>query len=110
MEEKLYYFGRNLRDHIAAAAHNVEGEQPPFAERSVYYGRLSAASVEEIGKFAAEQGMTALQAVNRLAIRLQERDAQQGDETRRMTFGVYFLEAAAETEAEPASDEEPSDE
>ncbi len=106
MEEKLYYFGRNLRDHIAAAAHNVEGEGPPFAERSVYYGRLSAASVEEISKFAAEQGMTALQAVNRLAIHLQERDAQVGDASRRMTFGVYFLEA----EAEPASDEEPSDE
>ena len=37
---------------------------------------------------------------------LQERDAQVGDASRRMTFGVYFLEA----EAEPASDEEPSDE
>ena len=106
MEEKLYYFGRNLRDHIAAAAHNVQVEEPPFAERSVYYGRLSAASVAEIGEFAAEQGMTALQAVNRLAIRLQERDAQAGDATRRMTFGVYFLE----TEAEPASDAEPNDE
>jgi len=105
IEEKLYYFGRNLRDHIAAAAHNVQAEEPPFAERSVYYGRLSAASVAEIGEFAAEQGMTALQAVNRLAIRLQERDAQAGDTTRRMTFGVYFLEA----EAEPASDAEPTD-
>ena len=106
LDEKLYYFGRNLRDHIAAAAHNVQAEQPPFAERSVHYGRLSAASVAEIGEFAAEQGMTALQAVNRLAIQLQERDAQTGDATRRMTFGVYFLEA----EAEPASDAEPNDE
>ncbi len=105
LEEKLYYFGRNLRDHIAAAAHNVQGEEPPFVERSVYYSRLSAASVAEIGRFAAEQGMTALQAVNRLAIELQERDAQSATETRRMTFGVYYFG----TEAEPMPDEEPSD-
>jgi len=105
LEEKLYYFGRNLRDHIAAAAHNVQGEEPPFVERSVYYSRLSAASVAEIGRFAAEQGMTALQAVNRLAMELQEPDAQSGAETRRMTFGVYYLE----TEAEPTPDEESAD-
>ncbi len=105
LEEKLYYFGRNLRDHIAAAAHNVQGEAPPFVERSVYYSRLSAASVEEIGEFAAEQGMVALKAVNRLAMALQERDAQSGAEARRMTFGVYYLE----TEAEPTPVEEAAD-
>jgi len=105
LEEKLYYFGRNIRDHIAAAAHNVQGEEPPFVERSVYYGRLSAASVAEIGEFAAEQGMAALKAVNRLAMELQERDGQSGAETRRMTFGVYYLE----TEAEPTPGEEAAD-
>jgi len=105
LEEKLYYFGRNLRDHIAAAAHNVQGEEPPFVERSVYYGRLSAASVAEIGKLAAEQGMAALKAVNRLAMELQERDAQNGAEKRRMTFGVYYLQ----TEAEPTPGEEAAD-
>jgi len=105
LEEKLYYFGRNLRDHIAAAAHNVQGEEPPFVERSVYYGRLSAASVAEIGAFAAERGMEALKAVNRLAMELQERDAQSRAGSRRMTFGVYFLEA----EEEPPAVEEAED-
>lgn len=105
LEEKLYYFGRNLRDHIAAAAYNVEGQEPPFMERSTYYGRLSAESVAQIGKFAAEQGMAALQAVNRLAMELQERDARSGAATRRMTFGVYYFE----TEATPAAVEENED-
>jgi len=105
LEEKLYYFGRNLRDHIAVAVHNVQGKEPPFIERSVYYSRLSAASVAEIGEFAAEQGMEALKAVNRLAMELQERDARTGAETRRMTFGVYYLGAKAEpTPVDEAAD------
>lgn len=35
-EEKAYYFGRNLRDHIAAGAHNLTGQEPPLFDRSVY--------------------------------------------------------------------------
>jgi hypothetical protein len=32
-----YYFGRNLRDHIAASGHNLAGNEPPMLERAVYY-------------------------------------------------------------------------
>jgi len=102
LEEKLYYFGRNLHDHIAAAAHNVQGEEPPMMERSVYYGRLSPASVDELAKLSAERGMGALQAVNRRARELQQGDAGSPDANRRMTFGVYRFEAESD---EPASGE-----
>jgi len=102
LEEKLYYFGRNLHDHIAAAAHNVQGEEPPMMERSVYYGRLSPASVDELAKLSAERGMEALQAVNRRARELQQGDAGSPDANRRMTFGVYRFEAESD---EPASGE-----
>jgi hypothetical protein len=92
-EEKLYYFGRNLHDHIAAAAHNVLGLEPPFVERSVRYGRLRRASVGELAELAEETGMRALREVNRRARTLQEHDAGASKAQRRIHFGIYFFEA-----------------
>jgi uncharacterized protein DUF6502 len=101
LEEKLFYFGRNLHDHIAAAAHNVAGRRPAFLERSVYYPNLSAASVSELAKLAARVGMEALQALNRRGLELSHRDADDEAATRRMNFGIYFYE----TPMEPDEDE-----
>lgn len=105
LEEKLFYFGRNVSDHLATAAHNVLGGEPPRMERSVYYGRLSPESVEEIARLASEAGMEALQKVNRRALELQERDAGREDARRRMTFGAYFFEGASRAPSEDESDE-----
>lgn len=104
-EEKLVYFGRNLGDHAAAAAHNVLGEPPPFLERSVHYDALSAESIRELAALAESGGMAAVQALNRRAIELEERDAAQPGDRRRFTFGVYFYEAGTGQEA-PASGED----
>ena len=41
-ERKWHYLGRNLHDHIAAAAENVSGPAPRFLERAVHYDGLSA--------------------------------------------------------------------
>ena len=92
-DEKAYYFGRNVGDHLAAAAHNLGGGQPPFLERSVYYDGLSTESVRDLAALAERLGMEALQAVNRRAIELQSRDAASGDATRRINFGVYYFSA-----------------
>ena len=89
-DEKAYYFGRNLHDHIAAGAHNLEGGSPPMLERSVYYAELSRESIQELADLSEKEGMDALQAVNRRAMQLQERDASRGSATRRMSFGIYF--------------------
>ena len=40
-ERKWHYFGRNLHDHIAAAAENVSATAPRFLERAVHYDGLS---------------------------------------------------------------------
>lgn len=98
-EEKLVYFGRNVRDHAAAAAHNVLGAGEPFLERSVHYDALSAASTRELAALAETQGMSAVQSLNRRAIELEERDAAAPGARRRFTFGVYFYEADAGDEA-----------
>lgn len=90
-DEKAHYFGRNLHDHIAAAAHNLAGGRPPLFERSVYYDGLSADSVAELRRLAERVGMKALQTVNRRALELHERDAERDDTRLRMAFGAYFL-------------------
>ena len=92
-DEKLVYFGRNLGDHAAAAAHNVLGEPSPFLERSVHYDALSAASIRELATLAESGGRAAVQALNRRASALEERDAARPGERHRFTFGVYFYDA-----------------
>ncbi len=89
-EEKAYYFGRNLHDHMAAARHNVQGGEPPFLERSVYYDELSPASAEILAQLSEQEGMRLLKILNRRARQLQDRDRGSKHSTQRMNFGVYF--------------------
>lgn len=102
-DEKAHYFGRNLHDHMAAAAHNLSGGDPPMLERSVYYDGLSDESVEELRALAEEHGMQALQTLNRRALALQKRDGGR-DARQRMNFGVYFLRADMPPDEEPRDD------
>jgi hypothetical protein len=95
-EEKAWYFGQNLHDHIAAAARNLADARARFLERSVHYPGLTPASVAELAKLAARVGMEALQAVNRRAIELKRRDSRDESATQRMRFGIYFYDAPAE--------------
>jgi len=86
-----FYFGRNLRDHIAAGGHNLLGGDPPMLERAVYYDGLTIESVRELSDFAREAGSEALLEVNRKAFELAERDKKAADAGQRMTFGVFFF-------------------
>lgn len=92
-DEKAYYFGQNLQDHIAAGAHNILGQKPPFLERSVYYDNLSPESVAELAELSKDLGMQALVAVNKRAKSLQDGDAQKSDAKHRINFGVYYFSA-----------------
>lgn len=101
-EEKAYYFGRNLHDHMAAARHNVQGGEPPFLERSVYYDQLSPSSVKALAELSEQEGMKALKALNRRARQLQNRDQESADARRRMNFGIYFYDSE-DPQADPAN-------
>jgi hypothetical protein len=96
--EKAFYFGHNVGDHLAAAAHNVLGGNPPFLERSVHYDSLDPASVEKLAALAEESGMKALREVNREAMQAEARDRKSDAPRRRITFGVYFFSAPRDTE------------
>lgn len=94
IEEKIYYFGQNIHDHLAATVHNLAGGAPPFMERCVFYDKLSADSVRQLSDYSRTVGMKALHSVNKRAAELQKRDEGQADAVHRTNFGVYnFSEA-----------------
>ncbi len=96
LEEKLYYLGRNVRDHIESAVHNVLDEKPPFLERSVYSDGLNQQAIEELAQMAESMSMEVLRAINKRAQELKKTSS--GNQTNRMTLGVYFYTEAKLTE------------
>ena len=117
-DEKAFYFGHNLHDHAAAAAHNLLGQEPPFLERSLHFDGLSADAVAELAAQSKKLGMQALVAVNKAAVARESResrealglreavesgaenadtpaDAASAAPLQRMTFGIYFYSGPA---------------
>lgn len=100
-EEKAHYFGQNVSDHIAAAAHNLGDEKTRFLERSVSYHGLSEADVARLKVLAEELAMGALKTVNSRARQMQRRNQAKSDAFQRINFGAYLF-------SEPAKDEQES--
>lgn len=104
-EAQLFYFGRNLGDHAAAASANIEAAgAAPFLDRSVHYDRLGPATIrrlEEAGREAAER---LLMDFNRIALAAAEEDDRQAAATERpregrINLGVYlYVEGASKDE------------
>ncbi|CAA6820624.1 MAG: Unknown protein [uncultured Thiotrichaceae bacterium] len=91
-DEKVFFLGHNLSDHLSAATHNVIGEQPPFFERCVYYDGLSEESVAELKALIEEKGMETLLAVNDVAMKLKTQDiARPSPEKHRLDIGLYMF-------------------
>ncbi len=91
-DEKSFYLGRNVADHIAAAAHNLTHEAETFVERSVYYNRLTEASGRELRRLSEEKGMEALEALNLRAAALQTQDRGVEGNDHRFNFGIYVYQ------------------
>jgi hypothetical protein len=85
-DQQLYYLGRNLHDHIAAAVANVEAQSPQFLERAVHYDGLTKDVAEQLQRRSREVAMQALQKLNREAHAASDRVAP-GEW--RWNFGVY---------------------
>lgn len=91
-DEKVFFLGHNLSDHLSAATHNMLGEQPPFFERCVYYDGLSEESVVELKALIEEKGMETLLAVNEVAMKLKMQDvAHQTPDKHRLDIGLYMF-------------------
>lgn len=103
--EMTHFFGRNLHDHVAAAAHNLSGGGEPFLERSVNYNNLSEAAVAELTDLARKRAMEVLQELNTRALRLQRRDSGRAGASQRINVGVYlFSEDEADRDDEGTDD------
>ncbi len=96
-DQQLYYFGRNLHDHCAAAVANVIGLQPPFMERAVHYDGLSETIAVKLEAQSKKLAMTALKAANKEANASCESD---GGGTWRWNFGVYVFREEAPVKGE----------
>ena len=98
-DAQLFYFGRNLHDHIAAAAANITAAAPaPFLDRSMHYDHLPAdvaARLEAISRAAAQQ---MLLEINRAALAMTGGLASADQPTKRVNLGVYLF---VEDEAPP---------
>ncbi len=104
-ERQLYYFGRNLHDHVAAAVENVLSSEPPFFERAVHYEGVSRETAEAMLALSRRIAFEALQSVNREAQAAYSSDPG-GDW--RWNFGVYLYaeEEKLAPEATSGSDRE----
>ncbi len=96
MEERLYYLGRAVGDHLEAASRNVTGTPRPFLERIVHYDAIPESAIDSLRIAAEKAGMQALKSVNRKAM---ESSQEEGHEPgQRLTFGVYFFNEPAGAE------------
>lgn len=95
-EQLLFFFARNLHDHIAAAAANVvAAEAAPFLDRSVHYDGLSVEAAQRVAEAARAAAEAALLQVNRDALTIADADdataGPAGPPRRhRVNFGVYL--------------------
>jgi len=89
LSEKVFYFGQNIHDHLAATVNNLTGKSEAHLERCVFYDKLSAGATKELTDYSRMVGMRALNAVNKRAAELQKRDRKKLDAIHRANFGVY---------------------
>jgi len=95
-EEQLFFFGRNLGDHIAAATANLTAQdRAPFLDRAVHYDGMTAETLRRLEDAARAAAMRALLEVNRLASDLADSQpaapaAPEGRASGRINFGVYI--------------------
>jgi hypothetical protein len=93
-EEQLFYFARNLHDHIAAAAENIGATgKPPFLDRSVHYDQLTPVQAQTLREYARAAAMRLLLDVNRLAQELTETAPEPDPEQlQRINLGIYLFD------------------
>ena len=104
-DRKWHYLGRNLHDHVAAAAENVSGPAPRFLERAVHYDGLSPKLAKRLEERSRELAMEALKVANREANRALPKD--KGGNSR-WNFGVYVFQEDLDGKPDDGSEGGPS--
>lgn len=91
IDEKAHFFGQTIHDHIAAAEHNLNGNQPPFLDRFVWHEGLTQEDANIIATAARKAAMTALKQVNNQAVQFKQQNHDDGKNADyRIHFGTFF--------------------
>ena len=98
LDEKAHFFSQTIHDHISAAEHNLNGNQPAFLDRFVWHEGLTEADVQTIAAAAEKAAMNALKTVNNKAIDLKQKNLDSGVACdRRMHFGTFYYSTRIDT-------------
>ncbi len=90
LDEKLFYLGKNVHDHLSACEHNLtRSENHPLLERSIYFDHLSEESADTLKSYARQLSSQAMQAFGQKAMELQEKDSKNSEANNRVTYGLY---------------------
>ncbi|MDF1687881.1 MAG: DUF6502 family protein [Parvibaculaceae bacterium] len=104
-QERYFFFGRNLADHVAAGLQNLSGAGEPTIDQAVFYGGLTAGSVTQLKQLSRTLGEEVIRRLNREAYKLKQDDRDQEGADYRMTFGAYFYEGVRENGHQEARDD-----
>ncbi len=97
-EEKLFFAGKNIGDHLSVVVHNLENQTPPMFDRAVYYHQLTTDSIKTLEDTSKTKMMHTLTEINQLASQLQDQDKQADNATHCMHVGAYFHHKNEKTE------------
>lgn len=96
-DEKAFFLGMNISDHLNAASKNLFETPSPFFERCVYYDELSDDSIEELNELAHKLSMETLTRINDRAAKLKQRDRDSGGGNKRINVGLYVYHETTES-------------
>ena len=88
--EMLQLLSDNVGDHLAAAASNFTGTNPPMLEQSIYADSLRTESVEAMETLVRRIWSGAFHDIVRDATALSDQDRGQSDANQRIRVGMYF--------------------
>jgi hypothetical protein len=103
-DERNFFLGENVGDHLAAGVHNLSGGDPPFLDQAVYSDDLSPESANALLHLSREQWSEVLRVVVRRTAELEAKDKAAGRATHRINVGMYFY---SEPRAVPPGDGSP---
>jgi len=87
--EKAFFLGQNIADHLSASSQNLLNDSPEFFERCVYYDDLSHESIAELNQMVIEHGMDLLKKLNDRASQLKQIDENKKCTKQRINMGLY---------------------
>ncbi|PLA74804.1 hypothetical protein CYQ88_04230 [Hydrogenovibrio sp. SC-1] len=90
LEEKLFFAGKNIGEHLEVIANNLSNNAQPLFDRAVYYDHLTQQSLDELEALAKEKLLQVLMEINQKANALQTAEKSKPEALHAFHLGAYF--------------------